>query len=113
MCSGFGEGDLGGGGRLEEQRQRLTEAPVGGLDMFCCDKQQAVSKWSVFKRFILVVRRSGDYLLLFLFQSEIFLLFSTGREIVPPDWSVCGRPRERVGLKFGSSCGVEKKVRTE
>lgn len=112
------------GGQLEELRQRLTEAPVGGLDVFCCDKPQAISKWSVFKRFILVGQRSGDYLLLFLFQSEILppwtvspkqacLPASTGREIVPPDWSVCGRPRERDGLTFGSSCGVEKKVRTE
>lgn len=58
----------------------------------------------------------------FLFESEIFLLWtvpqaglpaSTGREIVPLDWSVCGKPRERDSLKFGSSCGVEKKVRTE
>lgn len=37
----------------------------------------------------------------------------TGREILQSDWAVCGRPRERDGLKFGSSCGVEKKVRME
>lgn len=41
-------------GELEEMRQWLTEAPGGGLDVFCCDKLLAVSKWSMFKRFILV-----------------------------------------------------------
>lgn len=123
-CSSSYVWGVADGGQLEKLRQRLTEASVASLDVFCCDKPEAISHWSVFKRFIFAGRRSGDYLLPFLFQSEIFppwMIFpkqaclpaSTGREIVPPDWSVCGRPRERDGLKFGSSCGVENKVRTE
>lgn len=106
-------------GKQEELRQ-WTEALASGLNVFCCDKPQTISKWPVFKRFILHGQRLCDYLLLFLFQSEIFpcgqcpnRLAPTGREILQSDWAVCGRPRERDGLKFGSSCGVEKKVRME
>lgn len=106
-------------GKQEELRQ-WTEALLGVLNVFCCDKPQTISKWTVFKRFILHGQRLCDYLLLFLFQSEIFpcgqcpnRLAPTGREILQSDWVVCGRPRERDGLKFGSSCGVEKKVRME
>lgn len=104
----------------QEELNQWTEALVGGLNVFYCDKPQTISKWPVFKRFILLGQRLRDYLLLFLFQSEIFPCGQcpnrpapTGREILQSDWAVCGRPRERDGLKFGSSCGVEKKVRME